>query len=182
MAPQTGGTDRDAGTCPGSRRKPAVTRDAELRSPASQGNSRISLWGQPSFFNLRTPNFKPGHVQTGTHAHTCDRSDVSSRQPHSLMGPSDTCCAAACCFPRTLLPQTTASMPRAVCFAADWHRGRRPRLPWKPHLCSGPAEGQAAGYLRLRSLSGWRRPSKCENLRGPKWTRPRKNKSPAPAQ
>lgn len=50
----------------GSQRKPVVTRDAEFRSPSSHPNTPL---GQPSFFNLTTPNFKRGHKQTGKNKH-----------------------------------------------------------------------------------------------------------------
>lgn len=43
-----------------------VTRDAEFRSPSSHPNTPL---GQPSFFNLTPPNFKPGHKQTGKNTH-----------------------------------------------------------------------------------------------------------------
>lgn len=87
-----------------------VMRDAELRSPMSQANTQINLWGQPSFFNLGTPNFKQGHIQTGKNTHvtflTFQRvTPIACHCQATRVAQSP---AAACCFPPTRLPETTA--------------------------------------------------------------------------
>lgn len=67
---------------------------------------------------------------------------------------------------RALLAQQGVIRGRQCRQHGDTAPRQQPRMPSRAREGAGPAL-QGARYSHLRSLSGWRQLSKCENLRGP---------------